>query len=209
VRRAACLAAVAVLLLAACGGDDGGGGGNGGGGDGDVFPAGGSVPEQRVADLNQAAAAAGCELNDTKSLGEQDRLHTNSQEERVRYRSNPPTLGKHAPLPAEDGLYQQAPSDESLVHSQEHGRVVIWAKPSLPRDVRAALRALFEEDDYQLLLVPRANMPYAVAATAWNRDPTPGGTGRTLGCPEWNEKVVDALRAFRDDNRSQGPEPVP
>ena len=52
-------------------------------------------------------------------------------------------------------------------------------------------------------------MPYDVAATAWNRDPQPGGTGRTLGCPEWNEKVVDALRAFRDEHRGRGPEPIP
>ena len=52
-------------------------------------------------------------------------------------------------------------------------------------------------------------MPYAVAATAWNGDPQPLGIGRTLGCPRWNDQVPDALRAFRDEHRSQGPEPVP
>jgi hypothetical protein len=91
----------------------------------------------------------------------------------------------------------------------EHGRVIIWAKPGLPEDARKTLRALFEEDDYQMVLTPRPDMPYAVAATAWNGDPQPGGTGRTLGCPEWNEKVVDALRAFRDEHRGRGPEPIP
>ena len=48
-----------------------------------------------------------------------------------------------------------------------------------------------------------------VAATAWNRDPEPGGTGRTLGCPRWNDGVIDALRAFRDEHRGKGPEPIP
>jgi hypothetical protein len=52
-------------------------------------------------------------------------------------------------------------------------------------------------------------MPFAVAATAWNADPQPLGTGRTLGCPEYNEKVLDALRAFRDEHRGNGPEPIP
>jgi hypothetical protein len=52
-------------------------------------------------------------------------------------------------------------------------------------------------------------MPYAVAATAWNLDPAPNGTGRLMGCKEVNSKTFDALAAFRDENRSQGPEPVP
>jgi len=48
-----------------------------------------------------------------------------------------------------------------------------------------------------------------VAATAWNADPPPGGTGRLLLCNEVNDKTFDALAAFRDEHRSQGPEPIP
>ncbi len=206
-RRASPALVLVLIALAGCGADDGGGGGGGGGGE--VFPAGGSVPGDRGLPLEQAARAAGCELETTPSRGGADRQHTTSPDERVKYRGNPPTLGRHAPPPAEDGLYQEAPPDESLVHTMEHGRVIVWAKPSLPEDARKTLRALFEEDDYQMVLTPRANMPYEVAATAWNGDPQPGGTGRTLGCPKWNEKVVDALRAFRDEHRGRGPEPVP
>src|SRR5918999_1447887 len=110
---------------------------------------------------------------------------------------------------AEDGLYYEAPTDEQLVHNLEHGRVVLWVKPSLPRDVRETIGALFEEDEYQMVVVPRRNMEPAVAATAWNRDPDPGGTGQTLSCPEWNDQVPDAIRTFRDEHRSNGPEPVP
>ena len=209
-RRALALG-LALVALAGCGRDDGDGGdgGTGNGGEAEVFPAGGSVPEDSGLPLEQAARAAGCALVTTPSRGEADRQHTTSPDEKVRYRGNPPTLGPHAPQPAGDGLYQQAPPDESLVHTMEHGRVVIWAKPSLPEEARKTLRALFEEDDYQLVLTPRADMPYAVAATAWNGDPQPGGTGRTLGCPKWSQKVVDALRAFRDEHRGRGPEPIP
>ena len=202
------IVAAVVLIVLVLGGDSNGGGAQGGG---DVFPEGGDVAEQKVFDLNDAASAAGCELTDTKSRGEPDRLHTNGPDESVKYRGNPPTLGRHWPpgYEAADGLYLRSPADESLVHTMEHGRVIIWVKPTLPEDVRKTLRALFDEDDFQLVMVPRAKMPSAVAATAWNGDPQPGGTGRTLSCPRFNDDVIDALRAFRDEHRSNGPEPVP
>ena len=202
--------ALAALIVAVALATGGGGDGDGGAA-AEVFPEGGSVSEQQEFEVEPAAQTAGCELKDTKASGEQDRLHTNGPDERVKYRGNPPTLGKHWPpgYQAEDGLYGEAPADEALVHTMEHGRVIVWAKPSLPPEAREALRALFSEDDYQLVLTPRAKMPYAVAATAWNADPEPLGTGKTLGCPNWNERVVDAVRAFRDEHRSRGPEPIP
>jgi Protein of unknown function (DUF3105) len=198
------VAAIALVVLLAAGGGDSGAGGQGGG---DVFPEGGEVAEQTQFDLNAAARAAGCELKDSRATGVAS--HTASLDEKVNYKDNPPTNGRHFGEPAEDGLYYEAPPDEMLVHSLEHGRVIVWAKPGLPRDVRQTIRALFDEDDYQMLVVPRRNMEPAVAATAWNRDPAPGGTGRTLACDEWNDDVVDAIRAFRDEHRSNGPEPVP
>jgi Protein of unknown function (DUF3105) len=204
------LASVAVGLVLVLGGGDSDGGGSQGGA-ASVFPDGGSVPEQQVVELKPAADAAGCELKDTPSHGEADRVHTNGPGVKVNYRGNPPTLGPHWPAgyQADDGLYLEAPADEALVHTMEHGRVIFWVKPSLPMKARKSLRALFDEDSYQLVMVPRSAMPYAVAATAWNIDPQPGGTGRTLGCPRWSDDVIDALRGFRDEHRSNGPEPVP
>ena len=201
-------AAVVLIVLVLGGGGSSGGGAQGGG---DVFPEGGDVAEQKVFELSDAARAAGCELTDTKSRGEKDRLHTNGPDVRVKYQGNPPTLGRHWPpgYEAADGLYLRSPADESLVHTMEHGRVIFWANPTLPEEARKTLRALFDEDSFQLVMVPRRKMPYAVAATAWNGDPQPGGTGRTLSCPRWTDDVIDALRAFRDEHRSNGPEPVP
>jgi len=174
---------------------------------GNNFPEGGSVPEQKVFDLDPAAAAAGCEL---KSHRATSREHLADPNKTVDYPQNPPTSGRHYQVPAEDGLYNgKAPLDTALVHSLEHGRVIIWAKPTLPVDAREQIRALFDQDEYQMIVVRRANMPYAVAATAWNHDPTPNGTGRLMGCPKWDDGVIDALRAFRDQHRSNGPEDIP
>jgi hypothetical protein len=186
------------------------GGGGGGGSDAqaaEVFPEGGSFPEQKVFEVGPAANAAGCQLKSVKGSGVA--THTTSLDERVKYKTNPPTTGRHYEVPAQDGIYGKAPRDEELVHGMEHGRVILWVKPSLPEDQRADIRALVDDDTYQMFLVPRSNMPYAVAATAWSADPPPGGTGRLLLCNEVNDKTFDALAAFRDEHRSQGPEPIP
>jgi hypothetical protein len=197
------LAAVVVLVVLATGG------GGGGGSDAqaaEVFPDGGSFPDQKIFDVAPAAQAAGCTLKSVKATS---REHTTSLSERVKYTTNPPTSGRHYQIPAQDGIYGDPPQDEELVHGMEHGRVIFWVKPSLPEDQRANIRALVDDDPYQMFLVPRSKMPYAVAATAWDADPAPNGTGKLLLCNRMDDKTYDALAAFRDEHRSQGPEPVP
>ena len=196
------IAAVIVLVVVAASG-------SGGGSDAaaeQVLPDGGSVPEQQEFDLAAAAQAAGCELRSSQA---KSRQHTSSLGQRINYDTNPPTSGRHYQEPAPDGAYGEAPQDEQLVHTLEHGRVIVWFKPNLPEDQRADLKALFDEDSYQMVLAPRADMPYQLAASAWNRDPTPNGTGRLMTCDRMSPEVFDALRAFRDEHRSNGPEPVP
>ena len=199
----AVVAAVAVVLvvLLLAGGDGGGGGGE------DLLPTGFEVPEQSITDLDEAAKAAGCEL---KSFKATSRDHSEDPAEELTYASKPPTSGKHFATPAEDGEYESARPVGELVHSLEHGRVIIWFKRSLPRDQRGLLKALYEDDPYQMLITPDpTGMSYAVAATAWNAEPQPNGTGRLLGCPRFTPEVADAIRTFREEHRSNGPEPVP
>jgi hypothetical protein len=192
------IAAIVIVVVLAAGGGESSSANS-------FFPEGGDVAEQQEFDVDAAARAAGCELEDVKSEG---REHTT---DKVTYKANPPMTGRHDPSPAEDGIYgTDTPADTHLVHALEHGRVVVWVKPSVPADARASIRAMSEQDDnYQTLLVRRPNMPFAVAATAWNQDPQPNGTGNTLGCPQWSPEVIDALRAFRDEHRGNGPEPIP
>ena len=156
----------------------------------------GSVPAEREKDLGRAVQAAGCVLQQPKSSGAG---HT---EERVSYRTAPPTSGAHAPAPAHDAANLIAPSPyESLVHAIEHGRVILWFKPSVAGSVKGALKKLYDQDKPLVILTanPRP-MPYAVAATAWTK---------LLGCRSYNSRVPDALRAFRDAFRLKGPEYVP
>jgi hypothetical protein len=170
------------------------------------LPAGGEVPEPRISDLDSAARAAKCELQSSRA---RSRDHTASLYEQIDYDTNPPTTGRHFQVSAEDGVYGEAPPDSAIVHSLEHGRVVVWLKPSLPAKARAGLRALVEQDSHQILIIPRSEMPFDVAATAWNSSPGPAGTGRLLGCSSFSPAVYDALRTFRDEHRGRGPEVDP
>jgi len=191
---------VAVVLL-------GGGGKSSSSGSAAVLPDGGSVPKQKVRDLDAAAKAAGCTL---KSYKGKSREHTDDVNKKIKYDSNPPTEGSHYVEPAADGSYDTAPKVTSTVHALEHARVVIWFKKSLPKKDRANLKALFDEDSYQMLLVPdTTNMTYQVAASAWSREPVPNGTGRLLGCDRFDDGVYDALRTFKDEHRGNGPEAIP
>jgi hypothetical protein len=191
-------AVVAIVVVALAGG--GGGGGNGGGSSGG--PAGPSarsypevpVPPQRVADLDQAARAAGCT---TKSYRSEGRKHVT---EPVRYGSSPPHSGPHDPVPADDGVYDEAPRTEALVHSLEHGRIVMQFRPQVSEEIRGQLKSLYDEDPSHMVLVPNARMPYEVAATAWTN---------VLGCPKATPAVFDAIRAFKVRYRDRGPEYVP
>lgn len=190
------VAAAAIALLVVVdpfGGGDGGG--EGGEAAANLYPEGGSVPEPRETELDAAAEAAGCRVRRDKVEGQE---HT---QESVRYRANPPTSGDHDPVPAEDAVYSNMPPVENLVHTLEHGRIVVQFKPGTPAPVRSNLRALYDEDPAHVVLTPNeTGMDAQIAATAW---------GNALVCPRVNDRVYDAVRAFRDRFRDRGPEFVP
>ncbi|HEU0019736.1 MAG TPA: DUF3105 domain-containing protein [Thermoleophilaceae bacterium] len=163
------------------------------------------VPE-KVAGVEEGAAAAGCDLD---SFRAKSNVHVSEQDPPVRYSSDPPTSGRHDPVPAEDGAYSVAPDVQQLVHTLEHSRVIVWFKPDLPAAARASLKAYYDHDSQLMVLAPNSSMGYDVAATAWNRKPGRYGTGRLLGCDEYSGDVFTALEAFKKRNRGKGPELVP
>ncbi len=192
---AVAVAVIVVLAIASGGGDDGDGGG-GGSQIGEV-----KAPSQgNENNLEVAAREAGCKLTNHRSEG---RGHTT---EPVKYNSNPPTSGSHDPTWAEDGEYDSAPDVEQSVHALEHGRINFQYKPGSPPNRIGQLKSVFNEETkgtsgYHSLLFPnQTSMTAAVAATAWTK---------SLTCPQWNDKVFDALRAFRKEYVDKGPEFIP
>jgi hypothetical protein len=156
-------------------------------------------PAQAATDLVPTAKAAGCVLKNPVIEG---RTHI-PPEEKVTYHTNPPTSGNHDPIPADDGVYDTAPTSKTIrhfVHTLEHGRIELQYDPALPKKQIDQLGGLFNEDPYHMVLFPNTKMPYKVAATAW---------GHLIGCEKVTDQTFDALRAFRDRYRDQGPETVP
>lgn len=189
----AVLAALVVVVFA------GGDGGNGGGAEpvsSSEFPE-GSVPPEETADLEEAANAADCKVEETDVEGN-EHVPPDTQ---VEYEANPPTSGDHFAVPADDGAYTEAPETGALVHALEHGRVFVQFDPAAPESVKGDLKALYDEDPYHMIIAPNeTDMPYEVAATTWTR---------ALVCEQMGEEAFDAIRAFRDEYRDEGPEFVP
>jgi hypothetical protein len=191
------LAAVAAIVaVAATGGGDGGHGGDPSITGSESFSNAATPPPQRETDLFTVAREAGCVLRNPVIEG---RTHVPPDQD-VEYKTNPPTSGNHDPNPAADGVYSQSPTQattKNFVHTLEHGRIIIQYDPTLEKRRIDQLGGLFNDDPYHMVLMPNRRMPYAVAATAW---------GHLLGCKEVEDATFDAIRAFRDRYRDQGPE---
>lgn len=193
------VAALIAVIVVALADPPGGGQSPAPGGEGEGFPE-GSVPPVRERDLQAAARAAGCQLESPPSEG---REHVSTP---VRYKANPPHSGNHTPDWVEDGAYA-APAEpkEKFVHVLEHGRIHIQYKRGSPDALKGSMKALFDEDPYHMVLSPNlTGMPYEVAATAWTR-----AAPKTLTCPRANDRVYDAIRAFKLAYRDRGREFVP
>ena len=155
---------------------------------------GAALPELALGDLERAVTAAGCRLaTELRVEGTRHVANTASP----RYRTVPATSGPMYEQTIADGAYLTTPPEPSVVHSIEHGRVTIQYSPRLPEADQVVLKALFDEDPSRVLLFPNPRVGDGVAATAWTD---------LLRCPDYGERVIDALRAFRDLHRGHAPE---
>jgi hypothetical protein len=118
----------------------------------------------------------------------------------VTYATNPPTSGPHYADPADPGIYDEPVDDRYLVHSLEHGYVIIsYSCAGLDEAACADLRGklaetAWSEELWKLIVVPRTEMPTPIALTAWTR------------LQRLEEFDRDAIVRFIDAWRDRGPE---
>ena len=116
--------------------------------------------------------------------------------QRISYGANPPTSGPHYPVWVDPGFYDTAKSRSNLVHSLEHGMVVIhYDAPG--EAAMATIRAwtgLFTGLWSGIVTVRRAGLGEKLILTAWRR---------TLRLNRFDEK---SAAAFIDAYRGRGPE---
>ena len=191
--RRAALAFVALALVAgACGTDN-------------KNDDAGSTSPSTTAGSAASSGSAAC-TSDTKMDVYSAPPHTDSPtysgplspRDNPKYTVNPPSGGDHLSRSVGPGVIEgDPPPDGYLVHSLEHGYVVIWHKPGLADAQTKAIEAARDAYPRDVIVVERSDMEPKVAATAW---------GHRLLCDGADE---DALTAFIKDFRNQAPEKIP
>ena len=91
--------------------------------------------------------------------------------ERVRYQSDPPTSGRHEAAPVAPGFYDKPQPPAMLVHSLEHGNIVIYYdRPGFEVDRSLRAWAVLHSGTWSgLIVTPEPGLGKAVILTAWKR----------------------------------------
>lgn len=117
---------------------------------------------------------------------------------KVAYESDPPLSGEHYSTWVNPGFYSEAKQKELLVHSLEHGYVVIYYnQQKLSAEQLKAVRTVAEKYKGNwdgVVAIPRDDAQYALILTAWEH---------ALRLPEFDQARLDS---FVDAFRGRGPE---
>jgi hypothetical protein len=194
-------AGLSLLFVVACGGDDEGvkpvGGSSGGGGGGKADP---PLCAPAPAPMKPASS---CDVTiESPPVGPVTHVGEGTP---IAYCSNPPSGGNHYPVWANFQEYSAPVDWPYLVHSMEHGAVVLLYKCDPPgcteiveqlRTVRdnAAPDPLCALGTKRIIIAPSPDIDTKVAAAAW-------GKTYQAACVD-----MPTLEAFVRDNYAKGPE---
>lgn len=119
----------------------------------------------------------------------------------VDYNTNPPTTGPHYANSQSAGIYDKPVPDGNLVHSMEHGAVILWYKEG-PDDLSIEeveqLEKIFRSVPVsKKIMVPRESLDVPIALTSW---------GKLLKLQEIDEVQI---KVFMETNEDRGLEKAP
>lgn len=106
---------------------------------------------------------------DVKTFPEEGRVHT---ENKVSYETFPPTSGDHSQYPADYGFYDKPVPFENLVHSLEHGDIVIYYNNSLISQKELENLREISSITYRgsgIEVVPNNEIKKPIVLTAWTK----------------------------------------
>lgn len=134
----------------------------------------------------------------------QGRDHVKEEEwSKFAYNSNPPTSGPHDSVWTTAGVYDIVPGDGHLVHSLEHGYIIISyncnnGQPLSQQDCDALKKQLSDLANakrlWKLVVVPRPTLDSRIALSAWTYLEKLDGFDK------------DKIATFIDAHRDHGPE---
>ena len=119
----------------------------------------------------------------------------------VEYNTNPPTTGPHYADSQLAGIYDKPVPDGNLLHSMEHGAVILWYKEEaggLSVEEVEQLKQIFRSVPVsKKIMVPRESLDVPVALTSW---------GKLLKLQTIDETQI---KAFMETNEDRGLEKAP
>ena len=137
---------------------------------------------------------------------------------KVRWATFPPSGGSHYRLWATWGFYTKPVNPRMVVHNEEHGGVILWWGPKVPRSTVAELRRFYDSQPGGGVRHPdRRARRQARPDRVDGRPRLQGrrglayrngnyGIGHVAVCPRFDEK---AFTAFRDAYRGKSPQAFP
>jgi hypothetical protein len=121
-------------------------------------------PVELLAQAEQAKAAAGCDP--VENVGayqpeDQDQLHVSGEERPPlsSYASVPPASGPHSQTTARAAVYDEPPAIDRVLHSLEHGAVIVWYTPEATGEELDRLRAFYDGPDGDRVIVAPYDYP--------------------------------------------------
>ncbi|MEX2587849.1 MAG: DUF3105 domain-containing protein [Actinomycetota bacterium] len=125
-----------------------------------------------------AAEAADCtEIVEHENEG---RDHLGQGQTYDDYQTNPPTSGPHNPQPAPWGSYRETVDPESLVHSLEHGGIVVHYK-DLGNSEVDALENLVDSYRNGVISNPNDSIDAPIAIASWTK---------SMECQQYSSDVI-------------------
>lgn len=132
-----------------------------------------------------------------EEIPDQGRGHV-PDETKIEYNSNPPTSGQHYAKWITRGIYDKPQNDGNLVHSLEHGAVILSYKTDIAKDDVEKIKSVFSSVSVsKKIIVPRDNLDVPVALTSW---------GRLLKLQTIDATSEAKIKEFMETNEDRGPE---
>jgi hypothetical protein len=170
-------------------------------------------------DAKAAMLAAGCTYKDVKPFppkADPTNFHadfpTLRSPTKGLWSTSPPSAGSHYGAWAVWGFYRTPVNPRQVVHNEEHGAVVIWWGPKVPKSTIDKLEAFYNQHPDGMFGTPYPRLGNKIALTAWTGDPAKYyrnhyyGMGHIAVCSSFDQK---AFAAFRSAYLGKGPEGVP
>ena len=132
-----------------------------------------------------------------EKMADEGAKHVKENEIHEAYKTNPPTSGPHWVGVAGPGIKTGPVADELVLHSMEHGAVVVWYREGLDQSEIDKIKDAFTSASGKKIMLARKDLDVPVALTSW---------GYLLKLETIDQATI---KEFIETNNDRAPEKAP